>query len=206
MFDTPAGYVIYSQLPEWTRDDNAVTASTITLARIHVEEVVVADPPIPQLWELEPVGISFEKFSHLQEKTVDFFKSTTKYSSRGYTVRLPFKSDHLRPARNLSRAVVQLYQLRKSKDSSIYAKYRKILDEYLASDFIEEVPSGTRGDVDGKTHYLPHHPVIKNSPTTPVRIVFNASSRETKQSYSLNDVLYTGPNLAQKIHDMILMF
>lgn len=37
--------------------------------------------------------------------------------------------------------------------------------------------------------YIPHHPVRKNSPTTPVRIVYNCSCRQSCKNASLNDCL-----------------
>ncbi|XP_068224819.1 uncharacterized protein, partial [Palaemon carinicauda] len=93
--------------------------------------------------------------------------------------------------------------VKKLKNPQFVTDYRKILDEYLEENFIELVPLGTRVE---KVHYLPHHPVVKNSATTTMRIVFNASYRSNPNSLSLNDSLYTGPNLASKIQSMILMF
>ena len=52
---------------------------------------------------------------------------------------------------------------------------------------------------------MPHHPVFKKSATTPMRIVFNASSKPT-DSTSLNDCLFTGPSLTAKLHDFLLTF
>ncbi|XP_068240897.1 uncharacterized protein [Palaemon carinicauda] len=94
--------------------------------------------------------------------------------------------------------------VKKLKNPQLVTDYRKILDEYLEENFIEPVLLGT--PVDGKVHYLSHHPAVKNSATTLIRIVFNASSRSNPNSLSLNDSLYTGPNLASKIQSMILMY
>ena len=46
---------------------------------------------------------------------------------------------------------------------------------------------------------MPHHPVFKKRATTPMRIVFNASSKPTDGT-SLNDCLFTGPSLTTKLH------
>ena len=53
--------------------------------------------------------------------------------------------------------------------------------------------------------FLAYHPVIKDSPTTPLRIVFNASSRPAGGK-SLNDCMHVGPSLTQKLHDTLLKF
>ena len=52
---------------------------------------------------------------------------------------------------------------------------------------------------------MPHHPVYKKSATTPIRIVFNASSKPTGGK-SLNDCLLTGPTLTAKLYDILLTF
>jgi hypothetical protein len=57
----------------------------------------------------------------------------------------------------------------------------------------------------GKVHYLPHHAVIrKDKSTTKLRIVYDASCNSTGPS--LNDCLFTGPAMSQKIMEIILRF
>ena len=50
---------------------------------------------------------------------------------------------------------------------------------------------------------LPHHPIFKESATTPLRIVFNAPSNPKGGGKSLNDCLYAGPSLTTKLHDLL---
>ena len=52
---------------------------------------------------------------------------------------------------------------------------------------------------------MPHNPMYKKSATTPIRIVFNASSKPTGGKL-LNDCLLTGPTLTAKLHDILLTF
>ncbi|XP_068214098.1 uncharacterized protein [Palaemon carinicauda] len=206
LFSTPAGYVVWGELPDWSSPDmdpRDVSAVTITINRIDVDSLMTINPPLENLWKLDTIGITKEPFSHLEEKEVDLFKGTTQYKTRKYVVQLPFKCDK-HPASNYARAFAQFMSVKKSKNPQLFTDYRKILDEYLEENFIEPVPLGT--PVNGKVHYLPPHPVVKNSATTPIRIVFNASSRSNQNSLSLNDSLYTGPNIASKIQSMIIMF
>ncbi|GFX78405.1 uncharacterized protein TNCV_3034481 [Trichonephila clavipes] len=54
--------------------------------------------------------------------------------------------------------------------------------------------------------YLPHHAVIRSDKTTSrIRIVFDGSAHEDGQS-SLNQSLYTGPNLHSNILELLLCF
>ena len=56
-----------------------------------------------------------------------------------------------------------------------------------------------------KFPYLPHRPVLReDKETTKIRAVFDASSALDGQS--LNDYLYSGPNLLSKIFDVLLRF
>ena len=67
--------------------------------------------------------------------------------------------------------------------------YNQILAEQENRGFIERVDAVD--DTFG-THYIPHHSVEKDSPTTPIRIVFDCSCRQTSNHPSLNDCLMIG--------------
>ena len=59
----------------------------------------------------------------------------------------------------------------------------------------------------GNVHYLPHHAVIRrDAETTKLRIVYDASSKETKNGTSLNDCLHTGPSLNPLLFDILVRF
>lgn len=54
--------------------------------------------------------------------------------------------------------------------------------------------------------YLPHHAVTKqDSPTTKLRVVFDASSA-TSSGISLNDILRVGLTVQQDLLDILLRF
>ena len=62
---------------------------------------------------------------------------------------------------------------------------------------IEQVPSSELVAEVGKVHYLPHRPVIRaDKTTTKIRAVFDASCKVNDSS--LNECLYSGPNLITK--------
>ena len=57
----------------------------------------------------------------------------------------------------------------------------------------------------GPTGYLPHFPVVReDKETTKVRIVYESATRYG--GISLNDTMFTGPNLQQDILDVLLRF
>ena len=60
-------------------------------------------------------------------------------------------------------------------------------------------------DDNSRGHYIPHHAVHKDSPTTPIRIVYDCSCKQGKKS-SLNDCLDTGPSLINDMVEMLIRF
>jgi len=56
------------------------------------------------------------------------------------------------------------------------------------------------------THYIPHHPVYKNSSTTPICIVYNCSCRQSPKHASLNDCLLVGDTPLIIVYEILLRF
>ena len=69
-----------------------------------------------------------------------------------------------------------------------------------------QVDCAKRPDV-GRMHYLPHHGVVRRDAlTTKLRVVFDASSRPSSDSPSLNECRYSGPALTATIFNVLLRF
>ena len=69
--------------------------------------------------------------------------------------------------------------------------------------FIERIDSADRGR---SVHYLAHHGVKKDSPTTLIRVVYDCSAKINALSYSLNDCLHTGPSLVLDLAQILMRF
>ncbi|GFT08153.1 integrase catalytic domain-containing protein, partial [Trichonephila clavipes] len=80
----------------------------------------------------------------------------------------------------------------------------RILTDYVREGIVERTSCDSLLDSQG--FYLPHHAVIRSDKTTRrIRIVFDGSAHEDGQS-SLNQSLYTGPNLHPNILELLLCF
>ena len=175
-----------------------------SISQISRERIICENKPeleITQLWDLERVGILPEPFSTNERETISLVRSNMQQTESGYIVRLPFK-DETRPSVNYRTARGQLNDLvkRVENDEQFGQQYNKVVESYVKKEFIEQIPNQP---IEG--HYMPHHAVFKKSVTTPLRIVFNASSRPN-EGRSLNDCLMTGPSLTAKLHEILVQF
>ena len=81
--------------------------------------------------------------------------------------------------------------------------YGDIVTDQENRGFIERVEPQEN---EKETHYIPHHPLVKNSPTTPVRIVYDCSCRQSPNTPSLNDCIQVGPPLLTDMCSIIRRF
>ena len=159
------------------------------------------DASLKRLWDLEIMGIK-EDESSIYEK----FTTSVQHHEGRYEVKLPWKESHptLPDNLDLSQARLRNLLLRLRKDQCILREYDSVIKNQLSSGIIEVVEKPLDGVI-GRTHYLPHHAVIrKDKLTTKLRIVYDASARGT--GASLNDCLYSGPNFGQNIMAILLRF
>ena len=93
---------------------------------------------------------------------------------------------------------------RLKKEPELLNEYHRIMKEQAEQGIIEQVTSLEKVD---KVHYLPHQAVIcKDAVTTKVRIVYDASSKGSKSSTSLNDCLHVGPSLNPLLYNILIRF
>ena len=200
LFVTKGGGVIpFGPLPKW-----AVSTSEQSNSHVRCVRIICENKPeleVAQLWDLERICILPESFSSNERETISVVRSNMQQTESGYIVRLPFK-DETRPSVNYRTARGQLNQLiqRVETNEQFGQQYDKVVESYVEKEFIEQIPNQP---VEG--HYMPHHAVFKRSATTPLCILFNASSKPN-ESKSLNDCLMTGLSLTAKLHEILLQF
>ena len=87
-----------------------------------------------------------------------------------------------------------------------YVKLKKFYDDKLKQNYMD----GFTEEVSLAEYFkdpgwlLPHLPVFRNSIKTPLRICFDASAMF--KGFSLNTMLYKGPNVYGNIFDILLRF
>lgn len=156
---------------------------------------------LKRFWDLESLGISSSELS-----VYDQFINTITFQQGRYEVHLPWKYAHPILPDNYETSLKRLKSLlhRPKEEPHVLFEYDAVIREHIENGIVERVSEPETRKV-GRVHYLPHHTVIRRDrETTKLRIVYDASCKSS--GASLNDCLFTGPSLSQKIVDTILRF
>ena len=155
-----------------------------------------------ELCRLDVLGL---KDSSVEDQSFVFeeFKEQLTRSPEGwYETSLPWKPNHPFLPNNKQGSLKRLASLhRKLQKDELFEKYDSIIQDQLASGIIEEAPAVSSE----KEFYIPHKYVIrKSAESTKMRIVYDASARVSPDQPSLNECLYAGPALQNKLWDVLV--
>ncbi|XP_015905838.2 uncharacterized protein [Parasteatoda tepidariorum] len=188
------GLVAIETLLGWTLTGKAPEYDLPSINAMLITYLLVKEMDISELWRLDSLGIkdpSEQKSrEELQEASMEHFLNTVKVEGDGrFIVSLPWLDGHLPLPDNYDLALKRLQmKTRKLKTDKLYDAYEEVFKDWEKEEIIEEVP---KEDMEIPCHYLPHRPVIKESSTTKIRPVFNASSK-IKGVPILNDCVEKG--------------
>ena len=181
------------------------TTSEITTITAHLaNEDMSLQNQLRSFWELEDIP----KCSLLTEEELAceaHFAATHKRLPEGrYSVRLPFKGVtpiNIGSSSHTAEKWLEKLQRKFIRDSDLIVPYYDFMTEYILLRHI--VPTTFNAPDSTPAVFLPHYPVIKDSSTTRLRVVFNASSK-TSNGASLNDHMMVGPKLQSDLPSIIL--
>ena len=159
------------------------------------------DNKTKEFFYLETIGIKPNETS-----VYEHFLDSIRFDGQKYVVKLPFRESAPLLPDNYQLSVKRLNSMlsRLRKQPELLKEYDEIVRNQTKKGILEDVDLNAPTVV-SKTHYLPHHPVIRDDKdTTRVRIVFDASAKVTQNSPSLNNVLHVGPSLIPKIVDILI--
>jgi len=156
---------------------------------------------VNRLWDLETVGIKEE--NPVYESLID----EISFNGERYKVKLPWREKDVKIPSNYNIAIERLKgQIRKLKrDPEVLKEYDRIIKEQEKEGIVEKVPKEEIIKATNKIHYLPHQAVVRqHAETTKVRIVYDASAKQSKSSPSLNESLHIGPPMMPLMYDVLL--
>ena len=202
--ETKLGWVLSGPIPEGIQVDsqqsNLVTTHVLKTAVNPIDVTnETLDGNLRTFWELESLGI---KPKTLYEE----FQEQISFKDNRYEVHLPWKMPHPPLPDNYELSLKRLSNLLKrlNQEPEVLKEYDSVIKEQLRKGIVEVVEKPDEGEV-GKTHYLPHHAVVRREKaTTRLRVVYDASARS--DGVALNDCVYTGPPLTENIFDVLLRF
>ena len=146
---------------------------------------------------------SVEYDRHERDFSVSEYQSKIEFRHGQYFVPLPWKSEHPELPPNLNICRNRLTQVTERLDKlGLMPAYCKVMKENLDMGYIEEIQANESPWSVTESHFLPHFFVLRDSETTPLRIVFAANTGST----SLNDCLSTGPCLLNDLVKLLHSF
>lgn len=170
----------------------------------HVSAESSLDDALKRFWEVENIP---EEMSPTDEHKMaeDHFVRTHKRTPDGrFQVQLPFKQSPDNLGSSRTQAVRQFLSTERQfeKKPEMKALYTEVIQDYLRRNWIEPVP---KDELNLPAYYMPHHGILKDSLTTKLRVVYNASAA-TSSGHSLNDLLLVGPPVQPELIYILLNF
>lgn len=121
----------------------------------------------------------------------------------------PFKlakdSKELGYSRGLAVSSQLRMENRFDKNPVLKEKYHDFMDQSIQMRHMELVSEEDLQKPPSECFYMPHHAVLRDSSTTSLRVVFNASQKSAT-GVSLNDLLHTGPKLQTHLFDILIRY
>lgn len=198
--ETVLGYIVVGQAPVINPSCNIVRTYCT------VSESLTND--VSRFFELEEVPTMINSLSPEEQECEKHYIDTTRRDHKGrYIVSLPFRENASCLGDSLSRAERRFLSLERKllSDPSIKKEYDNVFMEYLEKGYLKRIDNSAASF--NKPHYvIPHHGVIRNDKkSSRLRVVLDGSS-STTNGISLNEILYTGPNLQNDLFKILLQF
>ena len=155
-----------------------------------------------ELCRLDVLGLA-DTPQHDQREVYREFREQLSCSEMGwYEAALPWKGNHPPLPSNEQGSLRRLKNLKqKLKRTGVEQAYSEIIEEQKAEDVVETA----HGSALGVEFYLPHKPVIREeAASTKVRVVYDASANAYPNAVSLNECLYPGPPLQNKLWNVLV--
>ena len=165
---------------------------------------------LKRFWDLEsiditPVNSSTAEMSPNEKLAWQKVTESMTFKDGYYEVAVPWKKQRPSLPNNAELAKKRLRSTERklAKDPEVAAAYQRVINEYLAKNYIRKVPP--HEPKPECEWLLPHFPVVRpDKETTKVRIVFDGSA--TCEGKSLNTEALTGPKLQSDITDILIKF
>ena len=155
-----------------------------------------------ELCRLDVLGLA-DTPQHDQGKVYEELREQLTRSESGwYEAALPWQGNHPPLPSNEQGSLRRLESLKqKLKRIGVEQSYSEIIEEQKAEGIVEPADQSAQ-EVE---FYIPHKPVIREeAASTKIRVVYDASAKAHPNAVSLNDCLYPGPSLQNKLWNVLV--
>ena len=166
---------------------------------------VSLDQQVENLWRLEAYDEDAMTMSNDDRKVMDMWDKDVLLENGHYSLPIPWRDGRPNLPHNKFQAQCRLRSLvKKLNRTDMMEKYTNNIDEMLVKGYAEPVPESELCLQDGSVWFLPHHAVVSEAKPDKVRVVFDCAAQQS--GVSLNSQCYQGPDLVNKLIDVLLRF
>ena len=151
-----------------------------------------------------PVGS--QNYSIKEENELKLIDKGLKFENNQWEASYPWLKDPGTLPNNRSVALARLVSTEKRlrKRPEVSELYSQQIQDMIENGVARKLSVAEIRNYAGPIHYVAHHEILKQSQTTPCRIVFNTSAKFL--NVALNDYWATGPNLMNNLLGVLLRF
>ena len=197
------GYLLSGPL----QTSSGVSSTTVVNLLQTISSTKRDELDLEKFWSLEAMGISPQSEQNDHEVFLENYISTsiTRNQDGSYIAKFPWRDDSPMLPTNYNKCEQRTRSMvrRLAATPQLLATYGNIIAEHETRGFIERVDDPQPTD---NAHYIPHHPVKKDSATTPIRIVYDCSFHSSPDNPSLNNCLLVGPPFLHNMCSILLRF
>lgn len=158
---------------------------------------------VERLWQYDEFISNDPILTKEEQYCQEFYEQTTSRDELGkFVVKLPFKDNfnELGNSKNTAESRFLKLEKRFEKDSKLKESYSNFINEYINLKHMTKIEPDSK-----KSFFLPHHPVLKESETTAVRVVFDGSC-SLDNKLNINEVQCKGPTIQSDLFSIIARF
>ena len=147
----------------------------ITCSQVLTLPCITEEVDSDNFWQIESTAVKQNSDTEFLQQYLN--NNVTVQPNGTYSLKFPWKTNHPPLPSNYTICARRTRSManRLAKTPHLLQVYNNIIEEQERREFIERVS----GNASTSVHYIPHHPVRKESLTTPIRIVYDCSCKQS---------------------------
>ena len=187
-------------------DEDVVLDHPKVQDKLHNENL---DEALERFWVQEQLLVTPRKENAMSRDDINAFHQLefgTRMVGDRYEIPMLWKHKDMRFPNNYPQAKRRFDHLLKRfrADPNLYAMYKTAIEKQISMGYARKMTEEEVANAGKKRWILPHHPVFHPHKPGVVRPVMDAAA--TYKGVSLNSSLYTGPDLLNSLHGLIIRF